>query len=143
VNVALGLVAFYCVTPGVLSKAMLFKPAKAMSNFSIIFCLFIASLLQKNFIEKDKAIPYKIFMLFWCVSEFSLYWDETVLLLFPATLIIFPGLFKRTTYWVWWCLLPLVYDLLCCLDRQQGMPSARSFYRLIKIYSSECRAFNF
>ena len=51
-NTAAALTAFYLATPGVLSfEAMLFRPAKPMTNFAIILCLFLASLLKKRYLR--------------------------------------------------------------------------------------------
>ncbi len=108
-NTALALTAFYLATPGVLSfEAMLFRPAKPMTNFSIIFCLYLASRLQKDFLSKDKPVPLTKFMAFWTVTAFSFYWDETALLIFPAVLVIFPAIFRRKQFLLLWLFLPFL-----------------------------------
>ncbi len=107
--VATTLVAFYLATPGVLScEAMLFRPAKPMANFCIIFCLYLASTLKKGFLDKNRPIPAINFLLFWLITAVSFYWDETALLIFPAVLVIFPSLFKRKEFLFSWLLLPAI-----------------------------------
>ena len=107
-NTAIGLVSLYLATPGVLSyETMLFKAAKPMTNFAIILCLYVASLLQKYFIEKNRPPPLKPFIFFWLLSECSIYWDETALLIFPCMLVLFPGIFKRKLYLFLWLLIPI------------------------------------
>ena len=49
VNTALAAVSFYLATPGVLAcTAMYFRPGKPMTNFAIIFCLYLASFFCKK-----------------------------------------------------------------------------------------------
>ena len=108
-NISFALTAFYLATPGVLSfEAMLFRPGKPMTNFFIIFCLYLASKLQKEFLNNNNPIPLIKFMAFWAVTAVSFYWDETALLIFPAVLFIFPSMFHRKSFLMLWLLLPLV-----------------------------------
>ncbi len=108
-NIAAAMVAFYLATPGVLSfEAMLFRPGKPMTNFFIIFCLYLASKLKKEFLDKDKPIPVIKFLIFWIITACSFYWDETALLIFPAVLFIFPSIFRRKLFLFFWFLLPLM-----------------------------------
>ena len=82
------MVAFYLVTPGVLSyEVMLFRPAKPMANFFIIFCLYLASRLKKKFIDRQIPIPWGEFLNFWMATALSFYWDETALLIFQANFV--------------------------------------------------------
>jgi len=108
-NVAMSLVAFYLVTPGVLScEVMLFRPAKPMTNFFIILCLYAASQLKKKFTDLNHDIPAGKFLCFWGLLGFSLYWDETAWLIFPAVLIFFPQIFKNRRYLLLFFILPAI-----------------------------------
>ncbi len=104
-NISLTMTAFYLATPGVLScDVMMFRPAKAMTNFFIILCLFLASR-----INKDKPIPLKDFLYLWLATALAFYWDETALLIFPAIFFIFPYvLFKHKRYLLLWLTLPVI-----------------------------------
>jgi tetratricopeptide (TPR) repeat protein len=108
-NTALTLTAFYLATPGVLScEAMLFRPAKPMANFFIIFCLYLASSMKKNFVDQDRPIPLRNFLTFLGTTASSFYWDETALLLLPAVLFIFPSVLRRKLHAsLWLFLIPL------------------------------------
>jgi len=108
-NIAMSMVAFYLATPGVLSiEAMLFRPAKPMTNFFIIFCLYLASKLKKDFLDAKMPVPIIKFLICWAITAASFYWDETALLIFPAVLFIFPSLFRRKSFLFLWLLLPLI-----------------------------------
>ncbi len=108
-NLSQAMVAFFLATPGILShEVMLFRPAKPMANFFIIFCLYLASTLKKEFLDTGKTIPTIKFLIFWIITACSFYWDETALLIFPAVLFIFPSIFKRKSFLFFWFLLPLI-----------------------------------
>lgn len=109
VNLSLALTAFYLSTPGVLSfESMLFRPAKPMTNFFIILCLYLASKLQIKFLKNNKTIPLLNFLAFWGFAAVSLYWDETALLIIPAVIFIFPSMFRHKPILILWLLLPLI-----------------------------------
>jgi tetratricopeptide (TPR) repeat protein len=111
-NIALMMTAFYLVTPGALSlQAMLFRPAKPMTNFAIILCLYLASRLKK-ILDRGRPIPAKAFLMFWTVCAVSFYWDETALLIFPAILCLFSSIFRRKLFLGLWFLLPLLTTLV-------------------------------
>jgi len=108
-DVAITMVAFYLATPGVLScEAMLFRPAKPMTNFFIIFCLYLASRLKKKYIDQQKDIPWGGFIIFWSFTAFSFYWDETALLIFPSIFFFFPQVIRRKSFLWCWLSLPVV-----------------------------------
>ena len=84
--------AFYLMTPEVLSyTVMLFHPAKPMANFFIVFCLYQASRLQKRFLDQGKPIPrQRLYVIFGSISALSFYWDETMWVILPAIVVLFP-----------------------------------------------------
>ncbi len=111
-NLAIAMIAFYLATPSILSSVvLLFRPGKPMTNFVIIFSLYLASQLKKKFIDQQQAIPLKSFLFFWLFVVFSFYWDEGGLLIFPAILIFFNSLFHRKLYLFLWLCLPAITAL--------------------------------
>ncbi|MBF0595837.1 MAG: hypothetical protein HQL22_12845 [Candidatus Omnitrophica bacterium] len=112
-NVALAAVALYLMNPAVLSySVMLFRPGKAMTNFSIIFLLYWGSCLYRPFLQRDKGLVVdpgtgRVMALFACIFC-SFFWDETALLVYPAMLVFFPRLFLRVRYLLIYLLLPIV-----------------------------------
>lgn len=109
INAALTMVAFYLLTPAILSnEVMLHRPGKPMANFSIIFCLYLASQLKTQFIDQKKEIPFPKYLIFWAITAISFYWDETVWLILPAMFFIFPEVIRKKEYLLLWCLLPLI-----------------------------------
>ena len=61
-----------------------------MTNFSIIYCLF---LISRSALESPSAqkIPLKTFLIVLIFMFISFFWDEPSLLLYPAVLFMFPG----------------------------------------------------
>ncbi|MBF0504889.1 MAG: hypothetical protein HQL14_07280 [Candidatus Omnitrophica bacterium] len=112
-NTALAMTAFYLMTPAVMSYAvMLFRPAKPMANFFIILCLYQASNLQKKFLDHGKPIPPINYMVFWVISTLSFYWDETIWVIIPALLVLFPRVLICRKSYLWaWLSLPFVTTL--------------------------------
>ena len=109
-NTAMGMTAFFIMTPTSLSHlAELFRPAKPMADFAIIFCLYWASSLEKKFLQKGQPILCTRYIFFWAVSALFFYWDETALLIFPAVLFFTPKvIFHRKWYVFLWLLLPFI-----------------------------------
>ena len=110
INTAMAIIAFYLMTPAIMSYAvMLFHPGKPMSNFSIVLCLYLASLLQKKFLDQDKPIPIISYLCFWSIAAFSFYWDEIMWVIIPAVMILFPRVITgRKIYLGAWLLLPFI-----------------------------------
>ena len=108
-NVAISMVAFYLFTPAVLSnEVMLHRPGKPMANFAIIFCLYLASEIRTKFLDQNQTVPLSKFLFFGIITAISFYWDETVWLILPAVLFIFPELFRKREFILLWCLLPVI-----------------------------------
>ncbi|MBF0122556.1 MAG: hypothetical protein HQL21_03980, partial [Candidatus Omnitrophica bacterium] len=109
-NIAIGMSIFYLLTPTNLSHITeLFRPAKPLADFVIIFCLYWASSLEKNFLQQNKPLPWGKYLFFWFTVAFSFYWDEYALLIFPAILVVFPKvLTHRKGYLLLWLLLPFI-----------------------------------
>jgi len=77
-------VCLYLASPGCLScVALLFRPSKAMTNFSLALCLYLASFLEGERLD-FRYIGFLLLMFF------SFFWDETALLLYPAVVVLFP-----------------------------------------------------
>ena len=94
-NTAIAMVSFYLMTPGVLSGPVsMCRPAKTLTNFFIIFCLYLASELKKKYLDKGRIVPAAVFWAFLAFCLLSFYWDETALLIAPSVFFFFPGLFK-------------------------------------------------
>ncbi len=127
-NTSMALTAFYLSTPGTLSfEAMLFRPAKPMTNFLIIFCLYLASRFKKNYLDKNLAVPLISFLGLAGITFLAFFWDETALLIIPAVLIFVPALCQRKAYLGLWLFLPLAAvglyaTLLPWLAQQAGFP---------------------
>ncbi|MGE4132951.1 MAG: hypothetical protein AB7F86_15020 [Bdellovibrionales bacterium] len=68
---------------------MYFRPAKAMTNFSLIFALYLAALAAKDRSAFSKTILLYAFLVP------SLLWDESAVVMFPALVILFPSLVLR------------------------------------------------
>ncbi|MBF0595699.1 MAG: hypothetical protein HQL22_12145 [Candidatus Omnitrophica bacterium] len=108
-NVAVALVSFYLVTPCVLSyETMLFRPAKAMANFVIIFCLYRASVLVRNSIEKKTQVSLGTFISFLIVTALLVFFDETTLFVIPGIVFLFPRLLRRRSHFLAFFLLPVL-----------------------------------
>ena len=108
-NLAIAMISYYLATPEILSyEAMLFRPAKPMTNFFIIFCLYLASVLKKRFLDKNTQIPLLNFLFFLSLSAISFFWDETALLIFPAILFLFPSIFRQKVNLCLWLILPFL-----------------------------------
>ena len=112
-NTAVTMAAFYLLTPTSMSHvAELFRPAKPMTDFAIIFCLYFASFLQKKYLQQNQLVPWKGFILFWIISAVSFFWDETALLIFPAIFFVFPKVIThRRPHLFLWLLLPFITAL--------------------------------
>lgn len=90
-NVGLAGVCLYLLSPGLLSLVVvLFRPGKAMANFFIIFCLYLASRLTSGEGGKISFMKYLGFLAIVFISSF---WDETALLIYPAVGLFFYPLF--------------------------------------------------
>jgi len=103
-------ITLYVGSSGFLSLiACYFRPAKAMTNFSIVLVLYLASKLNLKYLENEnKSIPLNKFMLFYSVVFFSFFWDETApVLIFPALIVFFPKLFLNPFRALMFVLLPL------------------------------------
>ncbi len=109
-NLAITMTSFYLMTPAVMSFLTLyFRSSKPMANFVIILCLYVASSLQKKYLQQGKVVPWGRYICFWGLSALSFYWDETALLIFPTILFIFPKvLTHRRAYLGLWLLLPFI-----------------------------------
>ena len=117
-NIGLAAVSLYLMSPGTLSySVMLFRPAKAMTNFSILLCSYLASCLFKKIYANNQSIkgdkdplmvPYLVLIL---IMFFSFFWDETALLVFPAVLFFFPSLLKDKRRALLFVSLPLLTAL--------------------------------
>ncbi len=112
-NTAMAMTAFYLMTPAVMSCAvMLFHPGKPMANFFILFCLYQASRLQEEFLDQGKPVPAIRYICFWVISALSFYWDETMWVIIPALLILFPRVAAGRKMYLWaWLALPFVAAL--------------------------------
>ncbi|MEW5895191.1 MAG: hypothetical protein AB1650_05495 [Candidatus Omnitrophota bacterium] len=99
-NIRFAAIALFLMNPGILSySAMLFRPAKAMTNFSILLCLYSASILRKQLPDNQAGTGKKFSERAACLALMflilvSFFWDETALLVFPAIMVFFPSLFK-------------------------------------------------
>lgn len=105
--------ALYLASPGFLSPLVMhFRSAKAMTNFSILLCLYLASQLS---LESSRApVSRWRFFAFLVVVFCSFFWDETALLIFPAVALFFPDLFRARRRLLLWAMLP-VGVLFCYL----------------------------
>ena len=126
-NTAIGMTAFYILTPTTLSHvADFFRPAKPMADFALMFCLYLASSMEKRFLQKNIPIPWGKYLFFWVTAALSFYWDETALLIFPAILLLFPKvLIHRKPYLLLWLLLPFItaafyFCIIPCLTSWSG-----------------------
>lgn len=111
-NAALCILAIYLVSPGFLSTVvMLFRPAKPMTNFSLILCMFLASNMsktQRRNARQDESMHR--FLMLIIVMFVSFFWDETALLVYPALLVFFPEIIlKRPRILFFLSLVPLAY----------------------------------
>ena len=108
-NTALGAVSLYLMSPGLLSVVvMLFRPAKAMANFSIILCLYLASCLYKSF-DRDTAQEFfKKYVGLLVVMFLSFFWDETAVLIYLLLPLFFPFLLKDRKRLAVYALLPVL-----------------------------------
>jgi len=140
INVAVAMVSFYLVTPGVLSyEVMLYRSAKPMANFFIIFCLYAASVLKRKFIDNGETIPFRNYAGFWFLVAFSFYWDEISWIIFPAIFFIFPRIIKPKIYLLLWLLLPLItlisyFKIIPFLSMCAGFPFPH-FSQSLKFYN--------
>ena len=90
-TVALSAVLWFMLTPGFLSTVvMLFRPAKAMTNFSIIFFLYLASNVARR-----ENISFKAYLGLMSFMFINFFWDETALLMYPLCAIFFPRLLEH------------------------------------------------
>ncbi|HOW36038.1 MAG TPA: hypothetical protein PL155_06470 [Candidatus Omnitrophota bacterium] len=107
-NAAIAAVCFYLVSPPILScVVMLSRPAKPMAYFSIILCLYFASELDKRF-STESFIPRRHLLCLLALMLFSFFWDEVVLLVYPAVFILFPKLLKGRSKLVIFGLIPVL-----------------------------------
>ena len=80
--------SLFLASPGTLSiSAMLFRPGKPMTNFSILLCLSLAGTYEEKLRSSLKAYVGFLALMF-----FSFFWDETALIIYPAVFIFFSGL---------------------------------------------------
>ncbi len=137
-NIAYAMTAFYLITPGILSgEAMLFRPAKPMANFFILFSLYLASRLN----QKNKEPSFLGFFYLWATTALSFYWDETALILFPALFFIFPHLFKAKKQLLLWLSLPIItfigyYKIIpfLCNLAGHGQPKILKYNKLANFF---------
>lgn len=86
-NVAVLGIFFYLLTPVVLSHVvMLSRPSKALINVAMIACFYLASSGR--------------FWLLWTLMLLSMFIDETGILIYLATLILFPQCLDRQRRWM-------------------------------------------
>ncbi len=97
VNSALLVASLYIANTGVLSVAtMYFRPAKPMTNFAILLCLWLAAVVSdKSEREKGSIASFRAFILFLFCMLFCFFWDETAIVIYPAVLFVFPKLVTR------------------------------------------------
>lgn len=113
-DVAMCAVCLYLLNPGFLSSVvMLFRPAKAMANFSIILCLYLGSYLHRRITkdcngagEQSPDTAPRGFISLAGVIFFSFFWDETALVIYPAMILFFPRLFMNAKRLIVYALLP-------------------------------------
>lgn len=80
-------IAIYLSSMGCLSvSAVFFRPGKAMVNFFILLCLYLASRLADS---ERKPHKFEVPLLWICVA-ITFFWDETGVLAFPAVLLLYP-----------------------------------------------------
>lgn len=110
-SISLLSVALYLATPAFLSTfVMLLRPAKALTNFSILLVLFWASKLSEKMERaNDESGIFKKYILLLCMLFFSFFWDETAIFIYPVALVLFPKLFWAKRRRIAFLSLPLFY----------------------------------
>lgn len=93
-KIALMTTIVYLCLPGTLIPIMmLFHPGKAFSNFFYIFCMYLASEMNKKIdIQNFKNFKRNFSILTFCIF-FSFYFDEYSLFIFPLIPFLFPKIF--------------------------------------------------
>jgi len=103
----------YLTLPGVLVPVMmLFHPAKALSSFFYILCLYLASRIQLKIEEKDlRRFKLDFFVLVMAVAT-AFFCDEYCLFIFILIPIFFPRIFfgpAKVYVWGLYLWLPIIY----------------------------------
>ncbi len=119
VNTALCAVSLYLVNPGFLSTVvMLFRPSKAMTNFAILLCLYVGSVVFSGDQKINKAASgarHPLRWEFWAfigLMCFSFLWDETALLIYPAVFLFFYNSWKNKWRLIVFLCLPVFVAVL-------------------------------
>jgi len=117
-------VAILLASPGTLSvTAMLFRPAKAMTNFALIFILYWGA----KFEGRAKVDP-RIYVLTLAMIFVSFFWDETALIIYPIFFILFFELVTaRLSYLASFLVLPALtyltyFKLIPAISAKAGFP---------------------
>ena len=126
-NTAVWAICIYLLTPAVLgSIVMLFRPAKIMTNFFMILCLFVGSLIQKNQHE-GKEVSWKQVLFLTALVFISLFWDETAFLIYPAIFVFYFSIFRKRIHFITFLSVPILmllfyYYVIPYLTVQVGSP---------------------
>jgi hypothetical protein len=132
---ALG-VALFVANPGVLSlEVMLFRPGKALANTAILFSLWLAAGQDAR---RRQATPTRGLTLRFAglcaIVWFSLFFDEVILIVYPALALLFPRLvFRNKATIALFALIPAAYAavivrLMPALTRLAGYPPINRGY---------------
>ncbi len=106
---AITCVGVYLAAPGFLGPlVMYFRSAKAMTNFSFLLCLYVASELWIRRKERSSIFKSVQFYTFLSILFCSFFWDETALLIYPTVWILFPELLRERKRLMAYLMLPLL-----------------------------------
>jgi hypothetical protein len=123
-------VALFVANPGVLSlEVMLFRPGKALANAVILFCLWLAAGQDAKRRQTPAAGRLTLrFAVLCAVVWFSLFFDEVILIVYPALALLFPRLVFRSKGTIaLFALIPAAYavvivKIMPALTRLAGYP---------------------